>query len=126
MWGEQSEREYSVADATNASDAMVADVSGIVTDFMQSGKPYAMVSPRWPADDFRRKFPTSQSAYVIDQSPGSIDTALDAMLGDDPLAEQRWQRRSYYLGGYEGQESVDRFVEESRKLIPRAPRGGRA
>jgi hypothetical protein len=54
---------------------------------------------------------------VIDQTDGSIDTALDAMLGDDPLAEYRGQRRAYYLGGYEGRESVDRFIEESRKLI---------
>jgi hypothetical protein len=124
LWGDQVEKAWSVADAANTADAMIADVSGIVTDFMQSGKPYAMVSPHWTAEAFRSKFPTSQSAYVIDQSPASIDAALDAMIGDDPLAGYRWQRRSYYLGGFEGHESVDRFIEESRKLMhPATPQG---
>lgn len=96
---------------------MVADVSGVVTDFMQSGKPFTMVSTRMPAEKFQRRFPSAQSAYVIDATDGSIDAALDSMLGDDPLAGYRWGRRSYYLGGYEGRESVDRFLAEARKVI---------
>lgn len=117
LWGEQAQRARSVADVTNTADAMIADVSGVVTDFMQSGKTYAMASIRRSAEEFWRKFPTARSAYVIDPTPGSIDAALDQMLGDDPLADYRWERRSYYLGGFEGRESLDRFIEESQKLI---------
>jgi hypothetical protein len=124
LWGTAAEGE-TVMSNINRSDAMVADVSAMVTDYLQSGKPYAMVSVRLPAEEFRSEFPTSQSAYVIDQTDGSIDAALDAMLGDDPLAEYRWQRRSYYLGGFEGRQAVDRFIEESRRLISQgtAPEG---
>jgi hypothetical protein len=117
LWGATTEGELSMIAQVNASDAMISDVSAMVTDYLQSGKPYTMVSVRWQAEEFRKKFPTSRSAYVIDDNPGSIDAALDAMLGDDPLADCRRQRRSYYLGGFEGRESVDRFVEESKKLM---------
>jgi hypothetical protein len=117
VWGEPAEGEMRLVENINASDAMIADVSGVVTDYMQSGKPFAMISTRMPAEQFQQEFPTSRSAYVIDDDPGSIDTALDAMLGDDPLADYRWRRRSYYLGGLDGHESVDRFIEESRNLI---------
>lgn len=117
VWDGAAEDPLRLVDNINASDALIADVSGVVTDFMQSGKPYAMVSPRWTADDFRHKFPTAQSAYVVDPSPGSIDAALDSMLGEDPLADYRWQRRAYYLGGYEGQEAVHRFLEAATKLM---------
>jgi hypothetical protein len=117
VWGEKAEGEMRLVENINASDAMIADVSGVVTDYMQSGKPFSMVSTQMPAEQFRQEFPTSRSAYVIDESPGSIDAALEAMLRNDPLAEYRWQRRSYYLGGFEGRESVDRFIQVSRRLI---------
>ena len=34
----------SVEDCFNASDAMVSDVSAVVSDYLHSGKPFAMVS----------------------------------------------------------------------------------
>lgn len=116
-WGDSVEDNWSVDEAINASDAMIADVSGIVTEFMQSGKPYAMVSPKHYTAELREFSPTAEAAYVIDPSSGSIEMALDDMLGEDPLASKRWERRSYFLGGFEGRESVQRFLDESCKLI---------
>jgi hypothetical protein len=85
---------------------MVADVSGVVTDFMQSLKPFAMVATGDETDFFRARFPSSCSAYVIDWDLSTLDDALDGMLGDDPLAPTRVERRDYYLGGYENGESA--------------------
>lgn len=117
IWGDEPESVWSVSDVTNASDAMVADVSGIVTDYLQSGKPYAMATLRFSSDQFKTDFPTSHSAYVITNEPGSLDKALDEMLEKDPLAEMRWERRNYYLGGFNGREAVEMFLDESRKII---------
>jgi hypothetical protein len=98
------------AELANAADAMVADVSGVVTDFMQSLKPFAMVATGDETDTFRARFPSSRSAYVIEWDLSTLDDALDAMLGDDPLAPTRVERREYYLGGYEHGESARAFV----------------
>lgn len=118
MWGDSSSANQMSFDlAANLSDAMVSDVSGVVTDYMQSGKPYALVSKELPAVRFRQKYPTAQAAYIIDNSPETLRTALDELLGDDPLAEMRSKRRQYFLGEYEGVEAVERFLGETKKLL---------
>lgn len=117
VWGGKAQTEWSVADATNASDAMVSDVSGIVTDYMQSSKPYAMVTLQFTSEEFTKEFPTSRASYVISGTHESLTRALDEMLHDDPLRDDRARARAYYLGGFEGHESTQRFVEESRKIM---------
>jgi hypothetical protein len=104
------------AELANAADAMVADVSGVVTDFMQSLKPFAMVATGDETDTFRARFPSSRSAYVIEWDLSTLDDALGAMLGDDPLAPIRVERREYYLGGYENGESARAFVRYLKSL----------
>jgi hypothetical protein len=100
----------------NAADAMVADVSAVVTDFMQSLKPFAMVATGDQTDAFRARFPSSVSAYVIEWDLSTLDDALGAMLGDDPLAPTRVERREYYLGGYENGESARAFARYLQSL----------
>jgi hypothetical protein len=108
--------DASFAELANVADAMVADVSGVVTDFMQSLKPFAMVATGDSTDRFRARFPSSRSAYVIEWDLSTLDDALDAMLGDDPLAPARVERREYYLGGYENGESARAFVSYLQSL----------
>jgi hypothetical protein len=114
-WGEAASHP-TFAEVANAADAMVADVSGVVTDFMQSLKPFAMVATGDKTDTFRARFPSSDSAYVIEWDLSTLDDALDAMLGDDPLAPTRVERRNYYLGGYENGESARAFVTYLQSL----------
>jgi CDP-Glycerol:Poly(glycerophosphate) glycerophosphotransferase len=119
-WGAAAS-DPTFAELANGADAMVADVSGVVTDFMQSLKPFAMVATGDKTDTFRAQFPTSRSAYVIEWDLSTLDKALDAMLGDDPLAPIRVERRAYYLGGYENGESARAFLSylESLTADPR-------
>jgi hypothetical protein len=114
-WGAAAS-DPTFAELANAADAMVADVSGVVTDFMQSLKPFAMVATGNKTDTFRARFPSSVSAYVIEWDLSTLDNALDAMLGDDPLAPTRVERREYYLGGYENGESARAFVKYLQTL----------
>ena len=117
LWGVEAEESMSVADVANESDAMVSDVSGIVTDYMQSKKPYAMVTLQFDVDEFKRDFPTSRASYVITADQGSLADAVEQMFGNDPLRAARSQAREYYLGGFEGHQSAERFIAESRKII---------
>lgn len=117
IWGRDAEELMSVADVANASDAMVSDVSGIVTDYMQSKKPYAMVSLQLGEEEFKRDFPTSRASYVVTLEEGSLESALDQMFGKDPLRGARLEAREYYLGGFEGHQSAEKFVAESQKII---------
>ena len=118
------------ADVANSADALVSDVSSVVIDFMQSLKPYAMVSTRLSIDEFRRQFPSSESAYVIEGDLTNLGEVLDAMLGTDPLAQSRIEARRYYLGGFGDGESARAFVDYAASLArspqvdpPATPRG---
>ncbi|GAA2516206.1 CDP-glycerol glycerophosphotransferase (TagB/SpsB family) [Rarobacter incanus] len=103
IYGAQAETQWGVTEVTNASDAMVSDVSGIVTDYMQSGKPFAMVTTNCTVEQFRAQYPTSRGAYVISLvEPQTMESALDDMFGPDTLHDLRWRQRDYYLGGFNG------------------------
>jgi CDP-Glycerol:Poly(glycerophosphate) glycerophosphotransferase len=114
-WGAAAD-EPTFAELANEADAMVADVSAVVTDFLQSLKPFAMVATGESTEEFRLRYPSSRAAYVIEWDLSTLDEALDAMLGDDPLAPVRPERRTYYLGGYEDGESARAFVNYARSL----------
>ncbi len=99
-------------DAFNSVDAMVSDVSGIVVDFMASTKPLVMYAAQFADPDaFRDAHPTSAAAYVIDRDLVHLDEALDAALGDDPLAGVRAERADHYLGGPDRAEPARRFMD---------------
>ncbi|WP_152365687.1 CDP-glycerol glycerophosphotransferase family protein [Microlunatus speluncae] len=117
VWGAAAERERSLADCVNLADAMIADVTGAVTDFLASGRPYAMMAMSEPdIESFRVAFPISRSAYVIERSLANLDLVLDDLLITDPLADYRAERRRYYLGPLTGQESAVAVADYVRRL----------
>jgi len=75
-----------------------------------------MVSMRLPTDQFGARFESSQPAYVIESDLSTLDSALDPMLGADPLAAVRAERRRYYLGGLSGAESAQAFIRYAESL----------
>lgn len=116
VWGDRAEKEWSIADCSNAADALISDVSSVVSDFLQSTKPYAMVSMRAGIEDFREEFSVAQTGYVILADLSNLGEVLDDMLGADPLAEARVERKRYVLGDFAGQESADAFASFVRRL----------
>jgi hypothetical protein len=57
LWGAAAESELGIRDCINTSDAMVSDVSSVVSDYLFSGKPFAMIAvPAEPAT-FVTEFP---------------------------------------------------------------------
>ena len=121
MWGRTAELTWSVADCANKSDALISDVSSVVSDWLQSEKPYAMTSMRAPVEEFRREFPIAQTAYVLEGDVSNLDAVLDDLLEDDPLAQARSERKRYVLGDFRGTESADAFAA----FVTRVVREGR-
>ncbi len=116
QWGRQVDTDWSIADLANRCDALVSDVSSVVSDFLASGKPYAMTSMHDPVDVFREQNPVAETGYVILGDLSNLGEALDGLLFDDPLARARDERRRYVLSDFTGEESADAFAEFVRSL----------
>ncbi|NKX49345.1 hypothetical protein HER39_01860 [Arthrobacter deserti] len=123
VYGKAAEQEMSIVDCFNASDAMVADVSAVVSDYLQSGKPFSIVSVGRSIEELAAEAPASRAAYVIEEDLANLDQALDNLLVHDPLAAQREASRVYYLGDFPAGSYADGFLSAARELIdaPRRP-----
>ncbi len=73
----------------NASDAMVSDVSSVVSDYLFSGKPFAMIAVPSEPEAFRVEYPVSRASYVVRGDLADLEPTLDRMLGADPIAGDR-------------------------------------
>jgi hypothetical protein len=120
LWGDAAEKHMSINECFNASDAMVADVSSVVNDYLYSLKPFAMVAVSHPADAFASAFPVARAGYVIDASGGAVRGVEDVLaeaLGADPHAATRRELKAYYLGDFPPEGYAEHFVEALRRYV---------
>lgn len=110
VWGEEAVRGLSVAECMNRADALVSDVSSVVSDWLASGKPYLMVSMAHDLDAFAHEVPVASGGYMVDRTLADLPKVLDEMLHRDPLAERRRRLKVHVLGEYEGDESARAFA----------------
>jgi hypothetical protein len=101
----------------NDCHVLVADISSVLTDFIESQKPYVVPNLTGLADDeFARTFPSTSAAYLLDPAAGQIGAVLDLIRDSDPLAQQRRELKHYLLGPDEP-DAMTRFaraVDEAR------------
>lgn len=119
VWGEQPNQTWSIFECMNRSDALVSDVSSVVSDWLQSGKPYAMVSTRWNEAAFREQFPVARAGYVLRGDLSNAATLFDDMLGGDSLKDERMALRTRVLGGFDGNESAEAFAAYFHEMFSR-------
>ncbi|MFJ6417078.1 CDP-glycerol glycerophosphotransferase family protein [Paeniglutamicibacter sp. NPDC091659] len=117
LWGAAAELELDIIGCMNASDAMISDVSSVVSDYLYSGKPFAMVAVNVPVADFSTEYPIARAAYVFDASLSALDDVLDTMLGTDPMYGQRQDLRVDYLGDFPREEYAEAFIGQARLTI---------
>ena len=120
LYGALAEVEMSVVDCFNVSDAMISDVSAVVGDFLHSGKPLAMVSPRTGAAEFVEAFPMARAAYVIvadGSAMQNLEQVLDELIGFDSRREERLQWANYYLGDIPRENYAYRFHQIARREL---------
>ena len=107
----------SVEDCFNASDAMVSDVSAVVSDYLHSGKPFAMVSVGREPDQLEVDAPAARAAYVLREDLTNLREVCDNLLGPDPLALVRDATKRYYLGDFPDDSYADGFLVAARQVI---------
>jgi hypothetical protein len=124
LFGPAATREMSVIDCVNAADALIGDVSSVATDWLYSGKPFALTNPLGVAEDtYETEFPLARASYVLDQSLDDIRPVLDKLLHTDPVAATRRLVRRYYLGDFAPEHYADGFVATARKYVLARPAG---
>jgi hypothetical protein len=117
LWGAAAELQMSVEDCFNASDAMVSDVSAVVSDYLHSGKPFAMVSVGRTPEQLLIDAPAARAAYVIRDDLSNLAGVCDDLLGADPLASVRNETKIYYLGDFPDENYADGFLAAARNVI---------
>ncbi|WP_413333805.1 CDP-glycerol glycerophosphotransferase family protein [Brevibacterium sp. GP-SGM9] len=117
IWGQIAEKEMGLEECFNVSDAMIADVSAVVSDYLQSQKPLAMVSVGRTREQLEEDAPVSRASYVIADDLGNLDDMISLLLGEDPLVGDREQMRKYYLGDFSAENYADVFVAEANGII---------
>lgn len=88
-------------DCFNVSDAMVSDISSVVSDFIASGKPYAVTdSGEIGHEEFKRQNTAVRAAVILSNDARELGGLLDAVRDPaaDPLADARKELKRYLLG----------------------------
>ncbi|WP_405569644.1 hypothetical protein OG317_12925 [Streptomyces sp. NBC_01167] len=110
--------EPKLYDCFNEADAMVSDISSVVSDFMASGKPYAVTdSAALGIDEFKRQNTAARAAVILSNSAEELNELLDAVTSPefDLLAGARQELKEYLLGP-DHPTSMQRFNSALRTL----------
>lgn len=109
-------------DCFNESDAMVSDISSVVSDFIASGKPYAVTdSAALGAEEFKRQNTAVRAAVILSNGAEELDALLAAVAAPaaDTLADARRELKTYLLGPDEP-TSMEQFNAAVRALAAKA------
>ncbi|MGW7052739.1 hypothetical protein [Streptomyces sp. NPDC054887] len=110
-------------DCFNESDGMVSDISSVVSDFIASGKPYAVTdSAELGVEEFKQQNTAVRAAVILDNDAGQLGELLAAITGGeaaDPLAQARRELKAYLLGPDEP-ASIVQFNDAVRALAAKS------
>ncbi|MET9909848.1 hypothetical protein ABZZ74_24100 [Streptomyces sp. NPDC006476] len=109
-------------DCFNVSDAMVSDISSVVSDFIASGKPYAVTdSAELGVEEFKRQNTAVRAAVILNNKAAQMGELLGAVRDPkaDPLAEDRKELKQYLLGPDEP-TSIEQFNTAVKELALKA------
>lgn len=102
----------------DVADLLISDVSSVISDFLASGKPYAVTNTGGLTEEtFRARFPTVAAATVLTPDATGVPALLETVRHPekDGLAEERAELRLRLLGPSEP-SSQERFAEAVRAL----------
>ncbi|MER7459747.1 CDP-glycerol glycerophosphotransferase family protein [Micromonospora sp. NPDC126480] len=117
VFGAAASRELTLTECANRSDALVSDVSGVISDYLYSSKPYAVTDMVDAGDRFPADFPLAASGYVLRRDMSNVADVLDRLLGADPLADTRWAMRTRYLGDFPAESYAEGFLAAARREL---------
>ncbi|WFE34773.1 CDP-glycerol glycerophosphotransferase family protein [Micromonospora sp. WMMD975] len=117
LWGAAATRELTLTECVNRADALVSDVSGVISDWLYSGKPYAVTDTGADGAHFVERFPLAGSGYVLRRDMSNVDEVLTALLDTDPKAADRWAARTRYLGDFPTDGYAEAFLTAARREL---------
>jgi CDP-glycerol glycerophosphotransferase (TagB/SpsB family) len=117
LFGAAADTDLTLIECFNLCDAAVADVSGVSSDFLYSEKPLAMTDALGEGDDFVTNNPLAAATYVVSPDGGNLPAVLDALLGDDPLREERKRMKRYVLGDFAADAYEHAFLVAARREV---------
>lgn len=120
IYGAAAETKISVNEAANMSDMIVSDLSGIMSDWLFSLKPYLLVSMDQSAEAFAERYPMGRAGFVVDgREPQHFEAAIKQLIGPDTQAayDARKKMREYYLAGADDEDRTALFNSVVKKLI---------
>ena len=120
IWGDAAAAGQFV-DWANRADAMIADISSVISDFLYSEKPFALTDMIDEGDKLLGAAPIGKAAYVIKRDASNVAEVLSNLLDADPLAAVRRKVKTYYLGDFPAEGYADVFLNEARRVLD-APR----
>ncbi|MFE0515797.1 hypothetical protein ACFW2E_39445, partial [Streptomyces sp. NPDC058964] len=106
----------------NVADLLVSDVSSVISDYLESEKPYAVTNTSGlPEQDFRETFPTVRAGAVLTPDASGVAALLESVRHPekDSYAEARTELKLHLLGPSDP-PSVVRFNDASRALCAEA------
>lgn len=111
----------SLFDCFNETDLLISDISSVVSDFVQTRRPYVVANlGGLPEDEFRQKYPTARAAYLLSTDCGELEKIVELVRsGSDPMSEARRELKAYLLGPDEP-SPLERFRAEVTRLVGQA------
>ena len=117
------ESELTLYECFDMADALISDISSVVTDFLYTERPLITTNPRrLPRDLFFHTFPTQQASYILERCLENFAEVMDDVLGPDSRHEQRLEMKRYVLG--RPPRRTDRHLR--RRVRPADSRGEHA
>ena len=114
--------ERSLYDCFDESDALVSDISSVVSDYLASEKPYFVANTAAQDEDtFRAQNPSAAAAYLFGPGAEGLANGLAAARSDDPMRVRRHEVRVYLLGDSDV-EAMTLFRRAVADLVARSQR----
>ncbi|MFM5951385.1 MAG: hypothetical protein ACKOOE_02115, partial [Micrococcales bacterium] len=114
IFGPPAETERTVSQVVNLSDVLISDISGIVSDWLYSLKPYLLVSMDETPARFTKRYPIAEGGRVLTQKDG----LTNELLADDPkLFAARKKVRAYYIAGADTQKADALFMKATKAIL---------
>lgn len=115
--GKEAEHDLSITQCFNLSDALITDVSSVLTDYLASNKPVAVYTPSTTVN-----FPAVNCVYNFTPDSSTWTSVLDDFLGQDSFKGRRALLKSHYLGST---DPVRAFTDAVLKAINNSARPSR-
>ena len=114
------EASITLYECFDAADALISDISSVVTDYLYTERPLITSNPREldPAT-YYNTFPTQRASYILEKDLSNLSAILTDALGTDSLRADRVKMKKYVLGDLPSGPTAA-FVAEADRITAEA------